>query len=218
MDRESRLTDKRSVTNNALRLVISLLGKIFPDVKLVTTHQLGNIIANLERSPDNGGVRILLLDIREEPEFKVSHIAGAEFINFMDSYSRQFQNAIDAIRKTTRNNTFNSKFDIYIYCAVGIRASMFTRGFTKYLKRMQVRFGSSVDRLDQRAADDDTLPYTQLDFHVVEGSIYKWAMENRPLVDNQEKETCIVHRCSKLWGLMFLDKKFQDSNLVPWII
>lgn len=221
MDRESYLTDKRSVTNKALRFVISLLDRTFPDVQVITTYQLGNILANLEkngRSPENEHAETLLLDIREKAEFKVSHIAGANFINFLDPYSRQFGEAIDAIGKIARNTSSNPKLNVYIYCAVGIRASLFTRGLTKYLKRMQVEFGSSVDPLNQRADDDDTLPYTKLDFHVLEGSIYKWALEDRPLVDSQGIQTHLVHRCSKLWGLMFLDKDIRDNNPVPWII
>lgn len=222
MDSEKRLrTDKRSVTNKALRFVISLLGKTFPDVQVITTYQLGNVIANQEndeRNSEYGRNEAILLDIREKPEFEVSHIAGANFINFMDPYSRQFRDAIDAIKTMMRNDTYNTDFNVYVYCAVGIRASLFTRGFQKYLKRMQIQLGSSVDPLHQRADGDDTLPYTKLDFHVVEGCIYKWAMEDRPLVDIRGMQTHVVHRCSKLWGVMFLDKNLRDSTPVPWII
>lgn len=83
---------------------------------------------------------------------------------------------------------------------------------------MQMTFGSSVDSVNQRAEDDGTLPYSKLDLHVVEGSIIKWAMEDRPLVNNYGIQTHVIHRYSELWSLIFLDQEIRNSGPVRWII
>lgn len=92
-------------------------------------------MASLEKDnkgPENENTGTLLLDVREKAEYEVSHIAGAKFINFDDPYSVQFRDTTSAIGRISRNNASSSKLNIYAYCAVGMRASLFIRAFQKH--------------------------------------------------------------------------------------
>ena len=44
----------------------------------------------------------------------------------------------------------------------------------------------------------------------LEGSLFKWANEKRPMVDQQGKKTIVCHPYSSIWG------KFLDSDLRQW--
>lgn len=221
MDKRSDETCRHK-TNLPLRFIMGLVAKLFPDVPLISTRELDELLNDLKENnagPEDEGSNVILLDIREVPEFKESRISGAELIVFSESYSKQFRDAVTAMKKkiSQRKNT-NENFHVYVYCAVGARASMFAHGFQKYLKRMQMQEGSSVDPEDQRAAGDDTLPFSCLDMRVVQGSIYKWAMEDRPLVDSSGNNTSTVHQCSVLWGKIFLKKQYRHKGPCPLIL
>lgn len=220
MDIERRLKDDRCGTNKPLQFIIGLQNYLFKDVKYVSTNQLGAVLASLENAngSKNKHSATILFDVREKEEYQVSHINGAEFIDFDDPYSVQFQIATKVIEEISRKNALTKNIDIYVYCAVGMRASLFTSGLQKHLKMIQTKFGSSVDPLNQRVGHDDTLPYSKLDFHVVEGSIIKWALEDRPMVDSCGFETCVVHRYSELWSVIFLDKKIRNTGPVRWLL
>lgn len=121
----------------------------FPQVKQLSTMELARRIE--ERS-------IVLLDVRTEPEFAVSHLLNARRID----------------PKTEDFSSLNLPLDapIVAYCSVGYRSSRL------------------VDRLQQAG-------YTQV--ANLEGSIFQWANEGRPVYRNGE-QVQQVHPFDRVWG------------------
>jgi rhodanese-related sulfurtransferase len=130
----------------------------FAKVEWITTAQLADWLADKERLPP------VLLDVRTEEEWNVSHIPGARRVDPNSSIEK----AAAEISKET---------PIVTYCAVGYRS------------------GALATKL--RAAG-----FTNV--QNLEGSIFEWANEHRPLVRENQPVT-IVHPYSSLWGRLLVD-------------
>ena len=130
----------------------------FPKVEWITTAQLADWLADKQRQPP------VLLDVRTEDEWNVSHLPGARRVEPNASSEK----ATAGMPKET---------PIVTYCAVGYRS------------------GALATKL--RAAG-----FTSV--RNLEGSIFQWANEHRPLVREDEPVT-IVHPYSSLWGRLLID-------------
>lgn len=121
----------------------------FPRVKQLSTEDLAK---QLEAES------LILLDVRTEAEFAVSHLQNARRID----------------PKTEDFSSFNLPLDapIVAYCSVGYRSARL------------------VDRLQQAG-------YTQA--ANLEGSIFQWANEGRPVYRNGERVQQ-VHPYDRVWG------------------
>ena len=108
----------------------------FPSVRQLPTAQLGAWLADKSRPQP------LLLDVRDEAEFAVSHLAGARRVDF----GSRAQESLAGVPPEQ---------PIVCYCAAGFRSSA--------MARRLARAG-----------------YTEI-FNL-EGSIFDWASEGRPLV------------------------------------
>jgi rhodanese-related sulfurtransferase len=99
-----------------LDLVREVSGRKFPSVRWITTGELATWLADSTRSQP------LLLDARTEPEYDVSHLAGAR--------------RIDPIRPLLKHmEAFARDTPIVVYCSAGYRSSRVSRwlgrqGFT----------------------------------------------------------------------------------------
>ena len=130
----------------------------FPKVEWLTTAQLADWLADKQRPPP------VLLDVRTEEEWNVSHLPGARRVE----PNAPVEKATSWVSKET---------PIVTYCAVGYRsASLATKlreaGFTNVRN--------------------------------LEGSIFQWANEHRPLV-HDDKPVTTVHPYSSLWGRLLSD-------------
>eukprot|EP00483_Globobulimina_turgida_P004107 UN04115 len=68
--------------------------------------------------------------------------------------------------------------NIYCYCSVGYRSSIMTQKLQDYgIKNV----------------------------HNLQGSIFKWVNEGKPIVDNNENNVTQVHTYNTLWGLLLDD-------------
>jgi rhodanese-related sulfurtransferase len=130
----------------------------FPKVTWITTAQLAGWLADRQRQPP------VLLDVRTEEEWNVSHLPGARRVD----PNAPLEEVIRGMPKDTA---------IVTYCAVGYRSGALATklrgaGFTKVWN--------------------------------LEGSIFQWANEHRPLVSG-EKPVTTVHPYSSLWGRLLSD-------------
>jgi rhodanese-related sulfurtransferase len=125
----------------------------FPTVEWITTAELADWLADKERRPP------ILLDVRTEEEWQVSHLPGAQRVD-PDA-------AVERVAAGLAKET-----PLVAYCAVGYRS------------------GALVTKL--RAAG-----FTSV--RNLEGSIFQWANEDRPLV-RENKPVTTVHPYSALWG------------------
>lgn len=125
----------------------------FPQVELISTADL----AARKVAP-------VLLDVRPEKEFVVSHIPGA-------------LRADDQVEAQLRAMEVPKNGDIVVYCSVGYRSA-------KVAEKLSAAGYSRVRNL--------------------EGSVFAWANEDRPLV-NAHGPTTKVHPYNRKWG-RFLEK------------
>jgi rhodanese-related sulfurtransferase len=135
----------------------SLRGR-FPKVEWVTTEQLAAWLADKQQPPP------VLLDVRTEAEWNVSHLPGARRVH----PEATIEEATAGLPKET---------PIVTYCAVGYRS------------------GTLATKL--RGAG-----FTHV--HNLEGSIFQWANEHRPLVSG-DKPVTVVHPYNSLWGRLLIE-------------
>lgn len=125
--------------------------KKFPTVQQVSTAELAAWLADTNR------VQPLLVDVREQEEFAVSHLRGAR--NFT---------SVAQVKSALPSNAL----PVLVYCSVGYRSS----ALAEKLQRAGVRNVANL-----------------------EGSLFQWANENRPLHRgiNTVRE---VHGYSRKWS------------------
>jgi rhodanese-related sulfurtransferase len=130
----------------------------FPKVEWISTQELADWLGSKDRPPP------LLLDVRTQEEWDVSHLPGARRVD----PSASVETATAGVAKDT---------PIVTYCAVGYRS------------------GDLATRL--RAAG-----FTNV--RNLEGSIFEWANEHRPLV-HDDHPVKVVHPYNALWGRLLAD-------------
>lgn len=131
----------------------------FPKVKRITTAELAEWLADKSRVPP------LLLDVRTQAEYEVSHLKNSTNISPDAPAS-----AVDQPKDRP----------IVTYCSVGYRSAALAQ-------RLNAAGFSEVENL--------------------EGSIFAWANEGRPLFrDGLKVEK--VHPYNRIWGLL-LKKKYR---------
>ena len=130
----------------------------FPKVEWITTAQLADWLADKQRQPP------VLLDVRTEEEWNVSHLPGARRVD----PNAPVEKVISGVPKET---------PIVTYCAVGYRS------------------GALATKLREAG-------FTNV--RNLEGSIFQWANEHRPLV-RDDKPVTTVHPYSSLWGRLLVD-------------
>jgi rhodanese-related sulfurtransferase len=136
----------------------------FPDVPQVTTEELARQL----REP--GDRRPLLLDVRTEAEFSVSHLNGARRIEPGSSAA-----AVGSVDKTR---------PIVTYCSVGYRSAAFA-------EELRHAGYSEVRNLD--------------------GSIFQWANEGRPLF-RDGRQVRMVHPYDSRWGALLKPEYRSEPN------
>ncbi len=130
----------------------------YPTVPRITTEQLAQWLSASSRQQP------VLLDVRTEAEWNVSHIAGARRVD----PGASAEVAAAGIPKDA---------PIVTYCSVGYRSSEMAR-------RLRAAGFTNVRNL--------------------EGSIFEWANEHRPLLRAQQRVTQ-VHPYNAWWGRLLAD-------------
>ena len=132
----------------------------FPTVRRTGTGELAGRL-NDPRRP-----RPVLLDVRTQAEYDVSHLPGA----------RRVEPGSDPAQLSLPKDQ-----PVVTYCSVGYRSAAFAR-------RMQETGFERVENL--------------------EGSIFQWANEGRPLEQKEGQPARQVHPYNATWGLL-LDKPLR---------
>ena len=114
------------------------------------------------------------------------------------SYSAVFKEIIKVLHNTTYCSNFifaiatpKDLVDVVCYCSVGYRSA-------KLAQILQEKIKTDME-------DDNSIRVYNL-----EGSLFKWANERRPMIDKHGNKTEFCHPYSIIWG------KFLDSTLRKW--
>jgi rhodanese-related sulfurtransferase len=147
----------------------------YPDVEQVTPTALAML---LTAEPD----RIMLFDVREPPEFTVSHLPSAVLVPPRTHVA--LSKVQDALARQPAVEV------VVFYCSVGVRSSA---------------LASHV----YRASDGNgTRPVPRI--ANLAGGLFRWVNDGRPLVNGQDcGATTAVHPFNRHWGQFLL--KRQDA-------
>ena len=104
---------------------------------------------------------ILILDCRRPDEHEISKIPGAKNVHFRCSD--------EELKETLKE--VDDKTQIISYCSLGYRSAIIT------------------DRIREQIQNDSSIQATSDKVYNLEGSIFKWANENRPLIDSNDQST-----------------------------
>ena len=113
--------------------------------------------------------KYVLLDAREEGEYRVSHLEGAIYIGY-DYWDKAVLEKID------------KDAPIVIYCSIGVRS----------------------EKIGEKLHD---LGYTNV--KNLYGSIFEWANQGYPLVDNAGYPTKKIHAYNWVWGKWMSNEAYE---------
>ncbi|XP_074640165.1 uncharacterized protein LOC141898237 [Tubulanus polymorphus] len=177
-------------TSFTMKMVLSGVRAKFPTVNQINTENLCAWIQNGScPDVDDGNNKIILLDTRGENEHRVSHIKDATRID------PDLEEVTSTLREIIANNEEKS-LSIVCYCSVGYRST-----------RMAERLSKTYAKIKR---GDRDIP--SIDFYNLEGSLFKWANESKPMVDINNKPTIYAHPFSVVWGKL-LNKPLRKSSL-----
>ena len=173
--------DDEDNEDNSVSMRIALFGirKTFPKVKQLDTGTLEKFIQENEHK------NLILLDVREQEEYDVSHLPHAIRVG-PDEPVDQIMEKI----KGSSENLADHHIKIVCYCCIGYRSSAMAQKLYpefKLLKKMQkIHVTSELFNL--------------------EGSIFKWANEGKELVDCNNEKTQYCHPYNYVWGKLLESK------------
>lgn len=160
----------------ALRLIIAALKSKYPKVPVITTDELQKLMKTSETRQR----KLVLLDTREEREFKVAHLAKAVRL---DPDETDMSKVIKMIQQ--KGGPPQDPKTVICYCAVGWRASI-----------MSQRLLDKLEELEKQDTKPDMKVYS------LEGAIFKWANESKEMVDPDGNSTPNVHGFDWIWQML----------------
>ncbi|XP_072834505.2 sulfurtransferase Alvin_2599 [Pogona vitticeps] len=162
-------------------LAIKWVEGIFPGVELVTTETLQQW---METRPE----KLLLLDTRTPAEFDVSHLPGALLV------PSDANALLEVFKAWSLQEPGSGPRDIVCYCTVGYRSSRAAQLLNSFLAQELAGrdFGTSSKIYNLR------------------GGLVMWGSERRPMVDQQEKPTSVVHPYNSVWARL-LEPEIQAA-------
>ncbi|EDV25506.1 uncharacterized protein TRIADDRAFT_55664 [Trichoplax adhaerens] len=143
----------------------------FPSVKHITTEQLYSWL----QTQSHSNMNVMLLDIREEKEYDISHIVDAKRAELEITDFQQIHKEIEASN--------NENYAVVAYCSVGYRSSAFVDKLQRYISNTQ----------DEK----------KYNIYNLEGSIFKWANEGRKMVNKFNDFTIYVHPYNLIWVYLY---------------
>ncbi|XP_048780325.2 uncharacterized protein LOC125683320 isoform X1 [Ostrea edulis] len=176
-----------------MRLAIASISKRFPQARNISTTWLeGRLHHSQESSSSTSPVKIL--DCRSEEEFNISHIEDAVNINYespaeeiltvwkIDQSTHGDHSHGNSLVNTEAVITrcFTNAVDVVCYCSVGYRSALVAQKLQDHVRK------STEDK--------------NLSFYNLKGGLFKWANENRRMVDLQGEITKFAHPYNAVFG------------------
>jgi len=185
-----------------MRLTLSGIRQRFPKVENISTNEL-----HLMMLDQNQARNVLLLDVRAKEERQISFIkssvfvdAGKPLLENVDEVKQVIQEKMNSFATKPGSSTDSSTQELLVvaYCSIGYRSSALINGLH-----------SNLEATSSGCGTESTLQKVKL--CNLEGSIFKWANEKRPMVNHNDKETTFVHPYNNLWGKL-LEEAYRKWN------
>ena len=170
----------------------------FPDVCHMTTDDLDTRLnrTSISNQPDETSKTIsepknpiVIVDCRRRDEFEVSHIPDAKCLHFQTEDRILLDFLLEETQKYLNIDTATDEINVVCYCSLGYRSSMLAQ------------------RIEKLTKSDSALNRKSIKVWNLEGSIFKWANENRHMIDTNKKPTKFAHPFSYTF-CMFLQKDY----------
>ena len=174
-------------------LVLPYIKSKFSDVKNISTEDLEKrsfgLAGDFEipSSKNETEQKHVIIDCRRKDEYEVSHIPDAKHVHFQIKDGELKNVLLEETKNLSGTN--QDELNIVCYCSLGYRSSIL------------------VQRIQSFAKDDPDLSDKNIKAWNLEGSIFKWANEGRPMMDLNEKPTKFAHPFSYKF-CMFLQKQY----------
>lgn len=130
------------------------------------------------------GKNVVIWDCRPEEEYVVSHIPGAVRVDFQNDAQEILKKLPDLDNRT-----------VVCYCSVGYRSSLVVEKVQEYYKKTGDESG--------------TIP---VEMYNLEGSLFKWANEGRPMINVNKTKTPYAHPYNPVFGKL-LDSRLRKEKL-----
>ena len=119
---------------------------------------------------------LLVVDNRQQQEYNVSFINGAKLL--------EFPLTENVLTEFVEKNVSDETEEIICYCSVGYRSSV---------------VAGQLGAILAEKKKDDVKVYN------LEGSMFKWVNEDRPVTNVKSETVCYAHPYSYMWGMLGLN-------------
>ncbi|KAL8594511.1 hypothetical protein ACOMHN_024956 [Nucella lapillus] len=130
--------------------------------------------------------KVILMDCRDECEYAVSHLAGSQLVDWEHGDPELLLRSVPTDKPST----------VVCYCSLGYRSSDLAGRLQKFLH--------SSGKGKTPGADHSIQVFN------LEGSLFKWANEGRPMIDSNGQPTTKCHPYNAVWGKM-LNKDLRSG-------
>ena len=177
----------------------------FASVPQMTTAELAQLIAR-------SSTPVVLLDVRTAAEYEVSHLAGAH--RFDPPADRSLLESLAPVLKSAGLHEGQAA-TLVLYCSVGYRSSDLAARLASEASTTRSSTGSSTpvsprtspqaaskasDQPPANSVADPPTSWSGLRYVNLQGSIFRWALENRPLVNSAGVTVRVVHGYNRTWA------------------
>ena len=179
------------------KAILSYIRRKFSDVNHITTNDLDSQLKQTYEptkdvtQPDektDSKIYHVVLDCRRKDEYEVSHLPNSKNLHFQTDEESLIDFLKGEISKQCTSDSCNEELNVVCYCSLGYRSSILAQ------------------KVENLTRNDPNLRLKNIKVWNLEGSIFKWANESRPLKDLNEKPTTSVHPFSYTF-CMFLERK-----------
>ncbi|XP_064613437.1 uncharacterized protein LOC135477209 isoform X2 [Liolophura sinensis] len=176
----------------SMKMVLSTVRHRFRNVRQLSTDKLAQWMK--EPRGENAGERSSAEkreDTRPVEEYEVSHLPEAVRIDpdvkDISSVSHTWSH-----RDTDSDNA--RRITVVCYCSLGYRSS-------RMVERLQDYLATNSGNVDKPAVE----------VYNLEGSLFKWANEGRPMVDYNNQPTIYAHPFSAVWGRLLSERLRREK-------
>ncbi|KAI0231057.1 hypothetical protein LSAT2_018570 [Lamellibrachia satsuma] len=211
---ESTTVPKTDDNPLVMRLIVRMLNGKWQNVKNMTTLELHERIVAAEKDPEKE--KVVVLDARPPEEYDVSHVIGAIRVAPDGSDAKQ------TLETLTTSNP--AGLTVVCVCSVGYRSMVYATELQKQTaadnRPLVLVSYCSLGYRGLKYADAVTTEQEKVEngppvsAYNLEGGLFKWANENRPMTDHKNRPTIYAHPYSAIWG-KWLNYNLRRSTPEP---
>ena len=178
-------TPKDSQSNSTgfgFKSVMFGVRKKFSEVNQMSTESLYRLFFPDGNRHQKELLNTLILDVRDKSERDVSWIGQSDWIDYSKDINANVDHVHDLISQRLSSTQDDENLHVIAYCSVGYRSS------------------ELLSALNKSCASGRYSHCDKLTISNLEGSLFKWANEGRPIVTSGNVPTTYVHPYNSFWG------------------